>query len=154
MLKANGHIAVWWFFFVCAFFAMFVLACHSGFSEGYYFSMMICMLFVWEKKIKVTSESVGWAEPRGVKGKQKSGGNVERDGDEEEEMRWLRSCWTMEKESKEDWERRWKEVVLFIRLKTSTVAGLFQSRRAQTGLDFMESRPLNSASNIIYKQAL
>lgn len=27
-------------------FAMFVLACHSGFLEGYYFSMMVCMLFV------------------------------------------------------------------------------------------------------------
>lgn len=71
MLKANGHIAVWWFFFVCVCvcvcFAMFVLACHSGFLEGYYFSMLICMLFVW--KIEVTSElagggrSMGWGEP-------------------------------------------------------------------------------------------
>lgn len=37
------------FFFVCVcvcVFAMFVLACHSGFLEGYYFSMLICMLFV------------------------------------------------------------------------------------------------------------
>lgn len=32
------------FLCVCVFFAMFVLACHSGFLEGYYFSMMICML--------------------------------------------------------------------------------------------------------------
>lgn len=28
-------------FCVCVF-AMFVLACHSGFLEGFYFSMMIC----------------------------------------------------------------------------------------------------------------
>lgn len=44
-------------FCVCVF-TMSVLACHSGSLEGYYFSMMICMLFVW-KKIKVTSET-GW----------------------------------------------------------------------------------------------
>lgn len=59
--------------FVCVF-AMFVLACHSGFLEGY-FSMMICMLFVW-KKNKVTSELAGWAGPREDKEKQKSGENV------------------------------------------------------------------------------
>lgn len=63
------------FVFVCLFvFAMFVLACHSGFLEGY-FSMMICMLFVWEK-IKVTSELAGWTGPREDKEKQKSGENV------------------------------------------------------------------------------
>ena len=33
------------FFFVCVcVFATFLLACHSEFLEGYYFSMMICML--------------------------------------------------------------------------------------------------------------
>ncbi len=48
-------------FCVCVF-AMFVLACHSGFLEGYYFSMMICMLFV--RTIRVTSELAGREDPR------------------------------------------------------------------------------------------
>lgn len=36
--------------FVCVcVFAMFVLACHSGFLEGYYFSMMILYVYLCEK---------------------------------------------------------------------------------------------------------
>lgn len=33
-------------FCLCVFFAMFVLACHSGFLEGHYFSTIIRTLFV------------------------------------------------------------------------------------------------------------
>lgn len=137
-------------FCVCVFF--FCHACHSGFLEGYYFSMMICMLFVW--KIKVTSESAGWADVLGMfKGRKERrkerwrwGGDKKAEGVVE---RWRQEV-RQRRTGKEDG----KEVVLLFTWKPPSVTSLFKSRRARTGLDFMESRPLNSASNIIYKQAL
>lgn len=57
--------------FVCVYFAMFVLACHGGFSEGYYFSTVVCMSPVG--KIKVTSELAGWEKRR-----RESGDSVRR----------------------------------------------------------------------------
>lgn len=104
--------------------------------------MMICMLVV--RKIKVTSVLAGWAEPQDARGK-----CGKTDGDEEETRRFRR-CQMMEKESRQGGKeggKRW----CFIHLKTSI------SHRPVSviaGSGFMESRPLNSASNIIYKKAL
>lgn len=152
MLKANGHIAVWWYF-VCVFLPCLYWLVIVDSWRDIIFLWWFLYVFVWT--IKVTSEMAGWEDPRdGKKRKtEKWAKRDEKDWDEEEIIR-LRSCWMMEKESKADWERRWKEVVLLVALKPPSVTCLFQSRCTQTGWDLMESRPLNSARNIIYKQAL
>lgn len=97
------------------------------------------------------------------------GGQIHSDG-EEAEKKWkktwrlrkvrvetgrFRSCWAMETGSKARrlGERRWKRVVLLFTWKPPSGAGLF-SRFARIGRDSTEQRPLSSASNIIYKQAL
>lgn len=63
---------------------MFVPACHSGFLEGHYFSMMICALFVW----KNLRSLLNWQGGR-IHGMLKEN-QMEKDGDEEETRR-LRS---------------------------------------------------------------
>lgn len=63
---------------MCVFFATFVPACHSGFSEGHYFSMMICTLFV-RKNLR---SLLNWRGGR-IHGMLKEN-QTEKDGDEEE----------------------------------------------------------------------
>lgn len=72
MLKANGHIAVWWFY-VCVF-AMFVLACHRGLLEGYYFFIDLYMF----ERLRSLKNWQREAETGDVEGKRMKGDEKER----------------------------------------------------------------------------
>lgn len=109
-------------FYVCVF-AMFVLACHSGFfwRDFIFLWWFVCRLC---EKLRSLLNWLGGKIHSMVKEKGKVG-KIWKDQDEEE-IRRLRSCWMMEKESKVDWERRWKEVELLVAWKPPSVTGLFQ----------------------------
>lgn len=87
---------------------MFVPACHSGFLEGHYFSMMICTLFV-RKNLRSLLNWRGGRIHGMLKEKQK-----EKDGDEEEtrRSRGVDGRWR-KKVGKADWGRRCREAVLY-----------------------------------------
>lgn len=78
MLKAQWPYCCMTIFIFISRVCVHVLACHSGFLEGYYFSMIIRMLFGW--RIEVTSVLAGWADPQDVRGR----AGDDDDDDEEE----------------------------------------------------------------------
>lgn len=154
MLKANGHIAVWWFSCVCF--------CHvcTGVSQWILGGIFFYDDFVRHmcKELRSLLNWLGGQDPQGGRrSREKWVENVgikKREG--EEETRRFRSCWAMETGSKIK-EARGKESgkgwCFLFTWKPPSVAGLF-SRFARIGWDSAEQRPLSSASNIIYKQAL
>lgn len=91
------------FFCACVFSPCLYLACHSGFLEGYYFSMMIFVCLC--EKLRSLLYLAGWADPQDVKGNVER--KVERGRVEELLERWRK------KVGMADWGRRLREVARY-----------------------------------------